>query len=180
MNCTIRFVFKTTDDDVKQPILDFWAKNRPNFRSELISFRSAPSPESAKKNLPNQTLSTNVASIATNENGKVVGIVFVALRRLEAEWNLGSHAYFQRMYVVPAYRNAKIANQLFTTFLLRFEAAITYRDCRASYLLSENVNPALHSRSMRRYFARHGFRMLGINQSGSEIWVKKLETRFVF
>jgi hypothetical protein len=54
------------------------------------------------------------------------------------------------------------------------------RDHRAKVLLSENINPGLQKASMRRYFSRLGFQMLGGNQLGGEVWCKKLETRFCF
>jgi hypothetical protein len=47
-------------------------------------------------------------------------------------------------------------------------------------LLAENVNPGLRKPSMRRYFARLGFRMLGANQLSGEVWLRKLQVRFVF
>ena len=54
------------------------------------------------------------------------------------------------------------------------------RDHRAKVLLAENINPALQKASMRRYFVRLGFQMLGGNRLGSEIWVRRLNTHFSF
>jgi hypothetical protein len=65
-------------------------------------------------------------------------------------------------------------------FLREFDNAVEWRDHRAKVLLAENVNPGLRKPSMRRYFARLGFRMLGANQLGGEVWLRKLQVRFVF
>ena len=69
---------------------------------------------------------------------------------------------------------------MFRLFLREFDSAVEWRDYRAEVLLSENVNPELHRAFMRRYFARLGFRMLGANQLGGEVWFRRLYVRFVF
>ena len=69
---------------------------------------------------------------------------------------------------------------MFRLFLREFDSAVEWRDHRAEVLLAENVNPGLQEAFMRRYFARVGFRMLGTNQLGGEVWVRRLEVRFVF
>jgi hypothetical protein len=46
--------------------------------------------------------------------------------------------------------------------------------------MSVNNNPALQKAFIRRYFARLGFRLLGDNKLGNEVWTKKLKIVFVF
>ena len=82
--------------------------------------------------------------------------------------------------IIPGYRQPRLANQLFRTFLQGFDREVEKRDHRAKVLLSENINPGLQKASMRRYFARLGFQMLGGNQLGGEIWARKLKTQFSF
>ena len=137
--------------------------------------------------LPKKPISRQPASISRDQSGAINGIVFVVLRELEASLELGSHAYFQRMYITPAARYLtinlsyqRLANQLFRAFLEGFDREVEKRDHRAKVLLSENINPGLQKASMRRYFSRLGFQMLGGNQLGGEVWCKKLETRFCF
>ena len=125
-------------------------------------------------------LSRHPAAIARDKNGVIIGIVYVVLREINSELNLGTHAYFQRMYVAPQSRRHRLANQLFRLFLHGFDNAVDWRDHRAKVLLAENVNPGLRKASMRRYFARLGFRMLGANRYGGEVWVRRLQVRFVF
>ena len=107
-------------------------------------------------------------------------IVSVALREIEDSLDLGTHAYFLRMYIKPDVRQPRLANQLFKAFLISFERDAEKRDHRAKVLLSENINPGLQKASMRRYFARLGFQMLGANQHGNEIWSRRLKTHFSF
>ncbi len=125
-------------------------------------------------------ISRQPAAISRDQSGAIDGIVFVVLRELESSLDLGSHAYFQRMYIIPKSRYLRLANQLFKTFLQGFDLDTEKRDHRAKVLLAENINPGLQKASMRRYFARLGFQMLGGNQLGGEIWVRKLKTRFSF
>jgi hypothetical protein len=46
--------------------------------------------------------------------------------------------------------------------------------------MAENINPGLQEGFMRRYFARLGFKMLGSNVLGGEVWLLKLQTQFIF
>ena len=119
-------------------------------------------------------------AIARNQEGSIVGVVFVVLRELEAHLNLGSHAYFQRMYVLPQARSSRLANQLYKKFLEGFIGSVELRDHRASTLMAENINLGLQKGSVRRYFARLGFKMLGSNQLGGEVWLLKLRNQFIF
>ena len=117
------------------------------------------------------------AAIARGPDGSIVGIVFVALTKVEDSLDTGEYVYFQRMYIIPESRHPRLANQLYTSFLKGFKAAKGFRDRRARYLLAENANPGLRRPSIRRYFFRLGFRMLGINHLGYEVWRLPLQTR---
>ena len=118
------------------------------------------------------------AAIACNQSGQIVGIVVVVLRQLDSELNLGTHAYFQRMYVCDGYRSARLAHRLYQDFLQGFIAAKDCRDHRARYLMTENRNPRLRNAFIRKYFAKLGFRMLGSNDIDSEIWSLQLITSY--
>ena len=125
-------------------------------------------------------ISPQPAVISRDQSGSINGIVFVVLRELESSLDLGSHAYFQRMYIIPKSRQPRLANQLFRAFLQGFDREAEKRDHRAKVLMSENINPGLQKASMRRYFARLSFQMLGGNQLGGEIWARKIKTHFSF
>ena len=176
----IEFVFGEVNDQLKRELRAFWSQHGKEYQEELKSFRARLSNNQKRIGLLKKPISRQPAAISRDQSGKINGIVFVVLRELEASRDLGSHAYFQRMYIIPGYRQPRLANQLFRTFLQGFDREVEKRDHRAKVLLAENINPGLQKASMRRYFARLGFQMLGGNQLGGEIWVRKLKTHFSF
>jgi hypothetical protein len=178
----IEFVFGEVNNQLKRELRAFWSQHGNAYQEELRSFRIASrnSHGLEQMDLLKKPISQQPAAISRDQSGEINGIVFVVLRELETSLDLGSHAYFQRMYIIPGYRQPRLANQLFRSFLQGFDREVEKRDHRAKVLLAENINPGLQKASMRRYFARLGFQMLGGNQLGGEIWVRKLKTHFSF
>ena len=183
----IEFVFGEVNNQLKRELRAFWSQHGNAYQEELKSFRATLSNNQKRMRLLKKPMSRQPAAISRDHSGEINGIVFVVLRELEASLGLGSHAYFQRMYITPTARHLtinlsyeRLANQLFRTFLQGFDREVEKRDHRAKVLLAENINPGLQKASMRRYFARLGFQMLGGNQLGGEIWVRKLKTHFSF
>ena len=178
----IEFVFGQVNDQLKGELKAFWSQHGKAYQEELRSFgiASKNGHGSSQMDLLKKPISRQPAAISRDQSGAINGIVIVVLRELGDSLGLGSHAYFQRMYINPMSRNPQLANQLFRTFLQGFDRAVDKRDHRAKVLLSENINPGLQKASMRRYFSRLGFQMLGGNRLGGEVWSKKLETRFCF
>ena len=173
-------MFGEVNNQLKRELRAFWSQHGKEYQEELKSFRAALSNNQKRMGLLKKPISRQPAAISRDQSGEINGIVFVILRELEASRDLGSHAYFQRMYIIPGYRQPRLANQLFRAFLQGFDRDTEKRDHRAKVLLSENINPGLQKASMRRYFARLGFQMLGGNQLGGEIWARKLKTHFSF
>ena len=176
----IEFVFGEVNNQLKRELRAFWMQHGKPHQEELKSFRASLSNNQRRMSLLKKPISRQPAAISRDQSGEINGIVFVVLRELETALELGSHAYFQRMYIIPGYRQPRLANQLFRAFLQGFDREVEKRDHRAKVLLAENINPGLQKASMRRYFARLGFQMLGGNQLGGEIWVRKLKTHFSF
>ena len=183
----IEFVFGEVNNQLKRELRAFWGQHGNAYQEELKSFRATLSNNQKRMGLLKKPISRQPAAISRDQSGEINGIVFVVLRELEASLGLGSHAYFQRMYITPTARHLtinlsyqRLANQLFRAFLEGFDREVEKRDHRAKVLLSENINPGLQKASMRRYFARLGFQMLGGNQLGGEIWARKLKTHFSF
>ena len=176
----IEFVFGEVNDQLKRELRAFWSQHGKEYQEELKSFRATLSNNQKRIGLLKKPISSQPAAISRDQSGKINGIVFVVLRELEASRDLGSHAYFQRMYIIPESRRFGLTNRLFRVFLQGFDREVEKRDHRAKALLAENINPGLQKASMRRYFARLGFQMLGGNQLGGEIWVRKLKTHFSF
>lgn len=173
-------VLGRVDDQLRSELQLFWRKHQEPYQAEIKAFRALHAGSAALFSQTKRPLSRHPAVIARDEAGSIIGIVFVVLSEIDSSLKLGTHAYFQRMYIVPGARCAKRANGMFRLFLREFVSAVEWRDHRAEVLLAENVNPGLQEAFMRRYFARVGFRMLGTNQLGGEVWVRRLEVRFVF
>ena len=178
----IEFVFGKVNDQLKRELRAFWSQHGNAYQQELRSFRIASRNSDGLKqmDLLKKPISRQPAAISRDQTGAINGIVFVVLRELEDSLGLGTHAYFQRMYIIPESRRFGLTNRLFRVFLQGFDRAAEKRDHRANVLLAENINPGLQKASMRRYFARLGFQMLGGNQLGGEIWKRKLKTHFSF
>ena len=181
-NLRIEFVFGEVNDQLRRELRAFWGQHTNAYQEELSSFRVAPRNSHGLKqmDLLKKPISRQPAAISRDQSGAINGIVFVVLRELDGSLELGTHAYFQRMYIVPESRQPRLANQLFRAFLHGFDRDAGKRDHRAKVLLAEIINPGLQKAFMRRYFARLGFQMLGGNQLGGEIWVRKLKTYFSF
>jgi hypothetical protein len=177
----IEFVFGQVNDQLKVELKAFWKQHGQDYQDELRSFRVASRSHAAEQfGPPKRPILRQPAAVSRDQSGAINGIVFVVLRELETSLELGSHAYFQRMYIVPESRHCGLSNRLFREFLQGFDREVEKRDHRAKVLLAENINPGLQKASMRRYFANLGFQMLGGNRLGGEVWCKRLETRFCF
>ena len=176
----IEFVFGQVNNQLRSELKAFWKQNNKSYQDELKSFRSEFAKNRKSMGPPKKTISRQPAAISRDQSGLIDGVVFVVLQELDNSIGLGSHAYFQRMYIIPESRRFGLTNRLFRVFLQGFDRAAEKRDHRANVLLAENINPGLQKAPMRRYFARLGFQMLGGNQLGGEIWVRKLKTYFSF
>ena len=178
----IEFVFGEVTDQLRSELKVFWKQHGLAYQEELRSFRIGSSHSHALQpaDPPKKPLLRQPAAVSRDQSGVINGIMFVVLRELDDSLGLGSHAYFQRMYIVPESRHYGLTNRLFREFLQGFDHEAERRDHRAKVLLAENINPGLQKAPMRRYFARLGFQMLGGNQLGGEIWVRRLTTHFSF
>ena len=176
----VEFVFGEVNDQLKRELNAFWKQHGKAYQEELKSFRAEFDNNQKRMGPLKKPISRQPAAISRDQSGAIDGIVFVVLLEMETSLDFGSHAYFQRMYIIPESRHPRLANQLFKAFLNGFDRDIEKRDHRAKVLLAENINPGLQKASMRRYFSRLGFQMMGGNQLGGEIWVRKLKTQFSF
>ena len=173
-------MFGQVNNQLRSELKAFWKQNNKSYQEELKSFRSEFAKNRKSMGPPKKTISRQPAAISRDQSGLIDGVVFVVLQELDNSLGLGSHAYFQRMYIIPESRRFGLMNRLFRVFLQGFDRAAEKRDHRANVLLSENINPGLQKAPMRRYFSRLGFQMLGGNQLGGEIWARKLKTHFSF
>ena len=177
---TIEFVFGKKDPELTHKINHFWGQFRKSYTQEMNEHMQSTSISNQfnKSLKPGNvtSLKREPAAIAKDALGSILGIVFVTLTKVESTPSKNEYVYFQRMYTQDQKRHFRISNQLYTSFLTSFKEAINERDPRARYLMAENANPGLRRPSMRRYFFRLGFRMLGTNHLGYEIWRLPLKT----
>ena len=177
---SIEFIFGDKNSNLSKDINSFWRAINKSYEEEMQSHRQATLiTQNAKRFLePGNitTLKREPAALAKDQDGSILGIVLVALTKIESSSNSNEYVYFQRMYTKTPDRHFSLSNQLYTSFLRSFRKAINKRDSRAHFLMAENANPRLRTPSMRRYFFRLGFRMLGTNHLGYEIWRLPLET----
>ena len=177
----IEFVFGEVTDQLRSELKAFWKQHGQAYQEELRSFRVASGSHAVQHFGPLQRpLLRQPAAVSRDQSGVINGVMFVILCELDDSLGFGSHAYFQRMYIVPESRNFRLTNRLFRVYLQGLDREAESRDHRAKVLLAENINPRLQKAYVRRYFASLGFQMLGGNQLGGEIWVRKLKTRFLF
>ena len=105
----IEFVFGEVNDQLRSELKVFWAQHGNAYQEELRSFRVASIPSHALEHMdvPKKPISRQPAAISRDQSGAINGIVFVVLREMETSIDLGSHAYFQRMYITPTARILK-------------------------------------------------------------------------
>lgn len=176
----VEFVFGMVDHLLDRELNDFWVRNSKAYTTQMQIFRGNLSPGSDSISLANSPLSRHPAAIARDAYGEINGVVFVVLKELKASLGLGTHAYFQYMYVLPSSRNFRLSNSLFLKYLVGFDHSLEKRDHRAKYLIADNIHPGLRQASLRRYFSRRGFRMFGASGPRGEVWIKPLEVLYQF
>ena len=101
----IEFVFGQVNVQLKGELKAFWSQHGNAYQEELRSFRRASSNGygSTQMDLLKKPISRQPAAISRDQSGAINGIVFVVLRELEESLELGTHAYFQRMYICLLY-----------------------------------------------------------------------------
>mgnify|MGYP005674486505 FL=1 len=98
----IEFVFGEVTDQLRSELKVFWKQHGQAYQEELRSFRVGSSHSHALQpaDAPKKLISRQPAAISRDQSGAINGIVFVVLRELEVSLKLGTHSYFQRMYII--------------------------------------------------------------------------------
>ena len=130
----IEFVFGQVNNQLRSELKAFWKQNNKSYQEELKSFRSEFAKNRKSMGPPKKTISRQPAAISRDQSGLIDGVVFVVLQELDNSIGLGSHAYFQRMYIIPESRRFGLTNRLFRVFLQGFDRAAEKRDHRAKVL----------------------------------------------
>jgi len=111
----------------------------------------------------------NAACVAYHKTGNIAAVAWVNVAMMPVDTARPELVYFQRMYIAPSHRCARLANQLINTFHDHFKRCQA-RSPLVKYLLAENVNPKLKTPAGRRLFVRKGFEFMGFNSHNNEVW----------
>lgn len=167
---TVHFVFRRVSPRMRADLLEFWATNRHHWiettrqpQAKRI-FTVSDTPRARLS-----TLLTNVACVALTDTGSIAGAAWVKVAMMPVDKSKAQLIYFQRMYIAPEHRSARLANTLLSTFHKDLKEC-NKRSPLIKYLLAENANPKLKTPGTRRLFIRRGFVFMGFNSIGNEIW----------
>jgi hypothetical protein len=167
---TINFIFRRVSPSMRENIIEFWEEHREDW----ISITRHPETRNVftVQNTPrarSSALLQNAVCVALANSDAIAGIAWIKVAMMPVDTNKLELIYFQRMYIAPEYRCARVANQLINAFhhhLMRSNQ----RSPLVKYLLAENTNPKLKTPAGRRLFIRRGFKFIGFNSYGNEIW----------
>lgn len=177
------FIFSDLNTGVPEDFQHFWAEHSESFHEDINSYGTCHTEDFIDNpglETPHNRNRPEIlpAALARDCSGEIIGVVYVTFSEIDVSLLLGSHCYYQSMYIKKEFRNNnlfRIVHPLYQTFLKGFLPENCQRDCRAKYLLSKNVNPDLHRPASKRYFERVGFRALGKHSDGFETWILPLE-----
>ena len=167
---TINFIFKRVSPSMRENIMEFWEKHREDWisttrqpeTSNIFTVQNTPRARSS-------ALLQNAVCVAQSNSDAIAGVAWIKVAMMPVDTNKPELIYFQRMYIAPEHRCVRVANQLINAFhhhLIRSNK----RSPLVKYLLAENANLKLKTPVGRRLFVRRGFRFIGFNSYGNEIW----------
>jgi len=166
----VHFIFRRVSPRMRADLLVFWEKNRPYWvettrqTQAKHTFNVSEIPRARLS-----TLLTNVACVALTNTGSIAGAAWIKVATMPVDTSKAQLIYFQRMYIAPAHRSARLANTLLNTFHKNLKEC-NRRSPLIKYLLAENANPKLKTPATRRLFIRKGFVFMGFNSLGNEVW----------
>jgi hypothetical protein len=167
---TISFIFRRVSPSMHKNIMKFWEEHREDW----ISITRQPDTRNVftVQNTPearSSALLQNAVCVTQANGDTIAGVAWIRVAMMPVDTNKPELIYFQRMYIAPEHRCVRVANQLINAFhrnLIRSNQ----RSPLVRYLLSENTNPKLKTPVGRRLFIRRGFKFMGFNSYGNEIW----------
>ncbi len=167
---SISFVFRRVSPYMRENLMEFWEKHRDDW----ISTTHQPYARNSftVRNTPRARSSAvvqNAVCVAQANSGKIAGAAWIQVAMMPVVTSKPELIYFQRMYIAPEHRCARLANQLIDAFHYHLMQS-NERSPLVKYLLAENVNPKLKTPAGRRLFIRKGFNFMGFNTSRNEIW----------
>jgi len=167
---SISFIFRRVSPDMRENLMEFWEKHREDW----ISTTRQPQARNSftVRNTPrarSSALLQNAVCVAQANSGMIAGVAWIKVAMMPVDTSKPELIYFQRMYIAPKHRCARLANQLINA-LHHHLMHSNQRSPLVKYLLADNANPKLKTPVGRRLFIRKGFRFMGFNSYGNEIW----------
>jgi hypothetical protein len=167
---SIKYVFKRVPPWMRLDLLSFWETHREDWVSttrepqarEYLSVKDTPRARTS-------ALLKNVVCVAQTNDGTIAGAAWINVAMMPVDTSKPELIYFQRMYISPEHRCARLANQLINSFHHHLKQC-NQRSPLVKYLLADNANTKLKTPSGRRMFIRKGFKFMGFNTRGNEIW----------
>lgn len=167
---SISALFRRVSPQTREDLLVFWETHREDWISttrqpqarEHFTISNTPRSRSS-------ALLKNIVCVAKMHNGTIAGAAWVNVAMMPVETSKPELIYFQRMYIMPEHRCARIANNLINAFHHHLTQS-NQRSPLVKYLLAENANTKLKTPAARRLFIRKGFEFMGFNSLGNEIW----------
>ena len=167
---SINFLFKSVPPRMRLDLLIFWNTHREDWVAttrepqarEYLSVKETPRARTS-------ALLKNVVCVAQTNDGTIVGAAWINVAMMPVNTSKPELIYFQRMYITPEHRCVRLANQLINAFHHHLKQS-NQRSPLVKYLLAENANPKLKTPVGRRLFIRRGFKFMGFNTLGNEIW----------
>jgi len=167
---SIKYVFKRVPPWMRLDLLSFWEAHREDWVSttrepqarEYLSVIDTPRARTS-------ALMKNVVCVAQTNDRTIAGAAWINVAMMPVDTSMPELIYFQRMYIAPEHRCGRLLNQLFTAFHHHLKQS-NQRSPLVNYLLADNANSKLKTPAARRMFIRRGFKFMGFNTRGNEIW----------
>ena len=167
---SIKAVFRRISPRIREDLLVFWETHREDWISttrhpparNIFTINDTPRARSS-------ALLKNVVCIAQTHKGTIAGAAWINVAMMPVDTSKPELIYFQRMYITPEHRCARLANQLINAFHHHLRQS-NQRSPLVKYLLADNANTKLKTPAGRRLFIRKGFKFMGFNTLGNEIW----------
>lgn len=128
---------------MREKLIEFWEKHREGW----ISFTRQPETRNSftVHNTPrtrSSTLLQNAVCVAQVNSSKIVGVAWIKVAKMPVLTGQPELINFQRMYIAPEHRYARLANQLINAFHHHLKEC-NQRSLLVKYLQADNANTKL-------------------------------------
>jgi len=138
---SISFVFRRVSLYMRKNLMEFWEKHREDW----ISTTHQPHTRNSfsVRNTPRTRSSTevqNAVCVAQANSGKTAGAAWIQVAMMPVVTSKPELISFQRMYIAPEHRRARLTNQLIDAFHYHLMLSNQWSSL-VKYLLAEKCKP---------------------------------------